>query len=173
MSHTTALADSQLLEVVDAAPKAARRAAAQSAAVLGLVPAGTSVSVAVEGQDPVQLPRQIERALAIMLREAAEGHTVAVVTIGQEDLTTTQAARLLGVSRPHVVKLIDSGFLQAHRAGTARRVRAADVAAYKRVVEERHAILDELAAEAQDMGFYEIQAVTPRVTKRVTKRAAQ
>jgi len=169
MSHPTALADSQLLGIVDAAPKAARRAAARSAAVLGLVPTGTSVSVAVEGQDPVQLPRQVERALAIMLREAAEGHTVAVVTIGQEDLTTTQAARLLGVSRPHVVKLIDSGLLQAHRAGTARRVRAADVAAYKRVVEERHAILDELAAETQDMGLYKVLPVAKRATKHAAR----
>lgn len=153
---TTALADSQLLEVVNPSPKAARQAAARSAAALEQIPAGTRVSVAVEGQTPVPLPRQIERALAVMLREAAEGHTVAVVTIGHEDLTTTQAARLLGVSRPHVIKLIDNGILPSHHAGTARRVRAADVAAYRRTVESRHTILDELAAEAQSMGLYDV-----------------
>ena len=43
------------------------------------------------------------------------------------DLTTTQAARIAGVSRQHVVDLCERGVLPHHRVGTHRRVRVRDL----------------------------------------------
>lgn len=100
------------------------------------------------------LPRGFAALVASMLEEAAEGHTVALVSEAEE-VSTSTAAEFLGVSRPHVVKLIDSGILPGRMAGTHRRVRMTDLVAYKRTVERRHAFLDELAAESQEMGLYD------------------
>ncbi|HLM67329.1 MAG TPA: helix-turn-helix domain-containing protein [Longimicrobium sp.] len=100
------------------------------------------------------LPRGFAALIASMLEEAAAGHTVALVSEAEE-VSTSVAAEFLGVSRPHVVKLIDSGLLPGRMAGTHRRVRMTDLLAYKRSLARRHAALDELAAEAQEMGLYD------------------
>ena len=100
------------------------------------------------------LPHGVARVMASMLEEVAEGHTVALVSEAEE-VSTSVAAAFLGVSRPHVVKLIETGLLPRRMAGSHRRVRLADLAAYKRSVERRRAFLDELASEAQDLGLYD------------------
>jgi excisionase family DNA binding protein len=61
------------------------------------------------------------------------------------ELTTQQAADLLGISRTYVVRLIDQGDLPAHMVGTHRRLNAADVLQYRRRRQER---LDAVAAIA-------------------------
>lgn len=104
---------------------------------------------------PVEaLPAGFARLVASMLEEVAQGHTVALVSEAEE-VSTSAAAAFLGVSRPHVVKLIDSGILPGRMAGTHRRVRMTDLVAYRRAIDRRHALLDEMAAEAQEMGLYD------------------
>lgn len=66
-----------------------------------------------------------------MLANEAEGRPVEIVPV-QKELTTQQAADLLHVSRPHVVKLIDTGQLAYHKVGAHRRLYADDVFAFKR-----------------------------------------
>lgn len=106
------------------------------------------------------LPHSFSPIVASLLEEVADGHTVALVSEAEE-ISTSAAAEFLGVSRPHVVKLIDSGLLPCRMAGSHRRLRMTDLAAYKRSVERRHAFLDELAAEAQEMGLYDSRPVRP------------
>lgn len=100
------------------------------------------------------LPAEFASLMASALEEAAEGHTVALVSEAEE-VSTSVAAAFLGVSRPHVVKLIETGLLPRRMAGSHRRVRLTDLIAYKRRVDQRHAFLDDLAAESQEMGLYE------------------
>jgi excisionase family DNA binding protein len=56
-------------------------------------------------------------------------HAITSAMDGEELLTTGEAAALLGVSRQHVVNLIDRGDLPATRIGTHRRVRRGDILA--------------------------------------------
>jgi excisionase family DNA binding protein len=99
------------------------------------------------------LPATAVRLLTDMLAHLAEGRSVAVMTEDAE-LTTQQAADMLNVSRPHLVKLLEQGDLPFHRAGTHRRVRLRDLLAHRqRRAAEAEAAMDELAAQAQEHGL--------------------
>lgn len=102
---------------------------------------------------PVSLPREAFELLVEILGQMANGNEVAVLPT-EGELTTQEAADLLGVSRPHLVSLLDGGKIPHRLVGTHRRVRVADLMAYKasRYVEQR-AALDELTREAQEQGF--------------------
>lgn len=70
------------------------------------------------------------------------------------ELTVQEAADLLCVSRPYLIKLLDAGEIHCRMAGTYRGVLRADVAEYKtRIDEARMATLQELTAQAQELGM--------------------
>jgi excisionase family DNA binding protein len=93
--------------------------------------------------------------LTHIVRELARGNGVSVAPL-QAELTTQAAADLLNVSRPFLVKLLETGALPFHHVGTHRRVKLADVLAYRNHRSHaRRAALAEMARDAQEMGLYE------------------
>lgn len=101
----------------------------------------------------IELPTSALMLLMNVLGELAAGNAVQVVPVHAE-LTTQQAANILNVSRPHLVKLLEEGLLPHHKTGRHRRVLFADLMAYKK---ERDATSQEamqaLAAQAQELGL--------------------
>jgi excisionase family DNA binding protein len=72
------------------------------------------------------------------------------------EVTLQQAADLLNVSRPFLVKLLETGAIPFHYVGAYRRVGLTDVLAYRNQRSHaRRAALAEMACEAQEMGLYE------------------
>lgn len=55
------------------------------------------------------------------------------------DLTTLEAARLLGVSKLHVIDLLEAGELDYHLVGSDLMFDAAEIASYKSDREHRDA----------------------------------
>lgn len=90
-----------------------------------------------------------------VLQAMAEGGGVAVLPLDAE-LTTQEAADLLGVSRPSLVKLLEAGAIPFRTLGVHRRLRAADIFAYRKARDaKRRRILDKMVAENQRLGFYD------------------
>jgi len=103
--------------------------------------------------EAVTLPEAVTRMLLHILDEMAHGNAVALVPLHAE-LTTQQAADMLNVSRPFVVRLIEDGRLPHRKVGTHRRVRVDDLMAYRRRADEdRDAALLELAEETRRLGL--------------------
>ena len=101
----------------------------------------------------VELPQPAVRALIGALTELAQSDSPDLSQAATE-LTTQQAADLLNVSRPYVVKLLDNGEIPHRKVGNRRRVLLSDLRAYQRVDSaRRRSAADQLTAEAQRLGL--------------------
>jgi excisionase family DNA binding protein len=101
----------------------------------------------------LSLPPFAARLLLDALTAVAEGHAVTVVPVPAE-LTTQEAADILNVSRPYLIRLLDERKLPHRRVGNRRKVMLEDVLRYKRRDDRvRQELLDELTREAQAAGL--------------------
>jgi excisionase family DNA binding protein len=100
-------------------------------------------------------PASAVAALERVLEALADGGGVAILPLDAE-LTTQEAADVLGVSRPTLVKLLDAGAIPFRTLGAHRRLKVADLLAYREARDaERRAALDRLVAENQRLGVYD------------------
>ncbi len=105
--------------------------------------------------EELELPRSVFEVLVRVVHEMARGNAVRILPVHAE-LTTQQAADLLGVSRPYLVGLLERGEIPFRKVGSHRRVRLDDLLVYKdKRDRERRSALNELAAESQELGLYE------------------
>ena len=103
--------------------------------------------------DNLILPGYAINLLLDILTEMSKGNAITVMPIHAE-LSTQETAELLNVSRPHLVDLLEQGKMPFRKVGTHRRVLAKDVFDYKqRIDADRLKALDELAAQAQELGM--------------------
>lgn len=134
----------------------ARLANESSRALSAHVSHGHNLSVRLgspDDQETVELPGMAVQLLLDILTHMAEGNAVTVVPVHAE-LTTQEAADILNMSRPHLIKLLDTGDIPYHRVGTHRRILFADIKAYRMKRDTQRAeALDDLARQAQDLGM--------------------
>jgi excisionase family DNA binding protein len=101
----------------------------------------------------VTVPKEAFDLFLEILGHLANGTAVSIVPVHAE-LTTQQAADMLNVSRPFLVKLLESGAIPHRKVGAHRRVLMSDLMSYKQAEDEkRKSVLDELSAEAQRHGL--------------------
>lgn len=130
-----------------------RKLARESAALIEDSEPGTLVVQI--GRRRVEMSETLASLIGTSLKWAAEGRDLSVVPLDNE-IGTQEAADLLGVSRPHLVKLLEEGALPHRKVGVQRRLLAGDVIAYKeRERQARKKILAELAAEDERLHLNE------------------
>lgn len=132
--------------------------------------------VASDGES-LELPDRLADLLDDVAEALAEGSDVSVIR-NEALVTTTQAAKILGVSRPTLVRLLDQGEISYAQPGTHRRLKLTDVLAYREERERRSEELHRaMADEADELGVYDWTAeeytVANERLKRTRKKLAQ
>ena len=149
------------VEEIDAARLAARQ--------FSLLDRGVAVSFTPaqpQGQqapvEPITIPANIFRTMIQMLVEMGNGNAVAVVPVSAE-LTTQQAADLLNVSRPHLIKLLNAREIPFRMVGTHRKLPARDLLNYRdRAVQNRRLALTEMVDLDAEYGLLDDERVGGR-----------
>lgn len=97
---------------------------------------------------PVELPPAVSRLVLDLLLLISRREAVTLVPVGAE-LSTQQAADMLNVSRPFLVKLLKGKEIPYYKVGSHRRIRADDLFAYKR---KRDRSRDETLSRLAELG---------------------
>jgi excisionase family DNA binding protein len=106
-----------------------------------------------EQDRPIELPSGAVALLMDILEAMAAGRGITLLPENAE-LTTVEAAEVLNVSRPFLIKLLDDQAIPHRKVGKHRRIRMEDVMAYKANIDrEREGVLDRLAHDAQEQGM--------------------
>lgn len=109
---------------------------------------GGTLSVATADGVEVALRPELRSVLLLAAQALVEGHAVTVEP-QRVYLSTQEAADLLGVSRPTLVKLLQAGQLPYTQPGRHRRIRIQDLLDYQRGLRtQRREMLADMAAEA-------------------------
>lgn len=105
--------------------------------------------------EQIVLPPSLFMVLKRIVSHLARGRAVTIIPINKE-VTTQEAADILNVSRPYLIKLLEEGKIPYMTVGTHRRVSLHDLLEYRQRldVERRHK-LAELTQLSQDLGLYD------------------
>lgn len=102
-----------------------------------------------------EIPEEIFQHLARIVRLMNEGRAVVMMPV-DEKFTTQAAANYLGVSRQHLVDLLEAGEIAFHKAGTHRRIAFNDLLEYEDKRDgERHEGLNRMFRKVAESGKYE------------------
>ena len=108
-----------------------------------------------ETHEKVRIPLRALKLLAKILEATSQGKPISIVPIAAE-MTTQAAAELLGCSRPHLVKLLETGEIPFTKVGKHRRVKFEDVIKYKKKKrEEREALLIDIMKGDEEADLYD------------------
>ncbi len=101
------------------------------------------------------IPSVAYELLIDILSQISQGNAVTIVPV-QAELSTQQAANLLNVSRPYLIKLLESGEIPYFKVGKHRRILAQDLYQHKAGIDaSRSQSLDELTALSEELDLYE------------------
>ena len=117
---------------------------------------GTRLNIKAETNtqgESIAVPASLIDLVQQLVCEIAKGNSLTIIT-NEKELSTTEAAEILEVSRQHLIELLESAELPIpfRKVGKHRRLRAEDVISFKqRIDQQRLEALSELAEQAQEL----------------------
>ena len=131
--------------------------------------ASERLTIAEQGNDPpthfiydsrreeaIELPAGAVTVLDDVLKMMASGQGMTLFPRLAE-ITTVEAADILNVSRPYIIKLLEAGDIPFRMVGSHRRIRLDDLLQYKKESDQRSdEAMDELVALSQELGLYDL-----------------
>lgn len=109
------------------------------------------VQISIQKSGEVTIPKAAVDLLFTIVSNMAEGRSITLVPSGEE-VSTQQAADVLNVSRPHIVKLLERGDIPYKRTGSHRKILLEDVMLYEaKLRKQKNKNLKLLAEQAQDL----------------------
>jgi excisionase family DNA binding protein len=112
----------------------------------------------------IEVPAELYEVLRDVVAALSDGLAITIAPHNTM-LTTQEAADLLNISRPTLVRLLTDGEIPYSLRGRHRRVLLRDILDYQeRTRRDRRQALDQMAADGEDTGLYDLTA-TPRRTR--------
>ncbi|NJM90695.1 MAG: helix-turn-helix domain-containing protein [Hydrococcus sp. RU_2_2] len=106
-------------------------------------------------EESLLIPSVAYKLLIDILSQISQGNAVTLVPV-QAELSTQQAANLLNVSRPYLIKLLEDREIPYRKIGKHRKILAKDLYEYKAEIDaKRSQSLDELTALSEELALYE------------------
>lgn len=96
----------------------------------------TAVTLTVLGNESQEIGDALSQVIQQVLHALAQGQHIEIRTTPQY-LTTTMAARRIGISRPTLMKAIRSGELPAFKVGSHFRIRTGDAEVFRKTLLEK------------------------------------
>jgi excisionase family DNA binding protein len=108
-----------------------------------------------ETEEKIRIPLSALKLLAKILEATGQGKPISIVPLATE-MTTQSAAEALRCSRPHVIKLLESGAIPFTKVGRHRRIKFEDIIAYKsKMKAARRDLLIKMMREDENDGLYD------------------
>ncbi|GAA1456349.1 helix-turn-helix domain-containing protein [Nocardiopsis exhalans] len=112
----------------------------------------------------IDVPEELYGVLRDVVAALSQGLAISIAPHNTM-LTTQEAADLLSISRPTLVRLLSEGEIPFSMRGRHRRVLLRDVLDYQeRTRQEREQVLDQMAVDAEETGLYDVTS-TPESTR--------
>ena len=108
-----------------------------------------------ESHEKIILPKMAVELLGEILKSMSEGIPISIVPEATE-VTTQKAAEIIGCSRPHLVKLLETGEIEFIKVGKHRRINIEDVYKYKlKMKETQKQRIIEMMNFDEEIGLYD------------------
>ncbi|MGH3562914.1 MAG: helix-turn-helix domain-containing protein [Mycobacterium sp.] len=145
--------DDRMILTVDEAEIAEARTVCSSLAEVRRTTAKIEFEVGPPGGRRVAIPTALAGLMREVIDGVSRGATMTIHSMPRE-LTTTTAAKMLGISRPTLMKLIAEKKLPAHKVGSHTRLSASDVLAFRKTQREgQRRAFDELRKLDEEVGI--------------------